>query len=201
MQCLVFLKEAIVASQGGSLILCSSHEQVDQLYKGLADHLSSRNIWLLRQSKDMSITSVVRDFSNDINSVLIGTASLWQGVDVPGPSLRSLFIYKIPYKVPTEPLIKARCDEVRREGYDSYSSYYEPLTALDLKQGFGRLIRKKTDMGIAVLLDEKIMQKDLLLKSFPPGVKIVPAEPQQIFSALSELAKTVDVGQVSESNP
>ena len=198
-QCLDFLKEAIVASQGGSLVLCSSHEQVDWLYKGLAEHLSSRNIWLLRQSKETGITSVVRDFANDINSVLIGTASLWQGVDVPGPSLRSLFIYKIPYKVPTEPLIKARCDEVRREGHDSYSSYYEPLTALDLKQGFGRLIRKKTDMGIAVLLDEKIMQKDLLLKSFPLGVKIVPAEPAQIFSALSELAKTVDVGQITET--
>lgn len=188
-QCLDFLKEAIVASQGGSLVLCSSHEQVDWLYEGLSEHLSSRNIWLLRQSKETGITSVVRDFANDINSVLIGTASLWQGVDVPGPSLRSLFIYKIPYKVPTEPLIKARCDEVQQEGQDSYSSYYEPLTALDLKQGFGRLIRKKTDIGIAVLLDEKIMQKDMLLKSFPPGVKIVAAEPTQIFSALSELTK------------
>ena len=70
---------------------------------------------------------------------------------------------------------------------------------LDLKQGFGRLIRKKTDMGIAVLLDEKIMQKDMLLKSFPPGVKIISAEPAQIFSALSELAKTVDVKEAKES--
>lgn len=199
-QCLEFLKEAIVASQGGSLILCSSHEQVDQLYNGLADHLSSKNIWLLRQSKDMSITSVVRDFSNDINSVLIGTASLWQGVDVPGPSLRSLFIYKIPYKVFTEPLIKARREEIQRQGQDSYATYYEPLAALDLKQGFGRLIRKKTDIGIAVLLDEKIMQKDILLKSFPPGVKIISAEPQEIFSALSELAKTVDVKEAKEQN-
>lgn len=198
-QCLEFLKEAIVASQGGSLILCSSHEQVDQLYKGLADHLSSRNIWLLRQSKDMSITSVVRDFSNDINSVLIGTASLWQGVDVPGPSLRSLFIYKIPYKVFTEPLIKARREEIQRAGQDSYSTYYEPLAALDLKQGFGRLIRKKTDIGIAVLFDDGIMKKDILVKSFPPGVKIGPAEPQEIFNALSELAKTVDVKEAKES--
>lgn len=197
-QCLDFLKEAIVASQGGSLVLCSSHEQVDWLYEGLAEHLSRRDIWLLRQPKDSGVTSVIRDFTNDINSVLIGTAKLWQGVDVPGASLRSLFIYKIPYKVPTDPMIKARCDEIQREGGDSYSSYYEPLTALDLKQGFGRLIRKKTDMGIAVLLDEKIMKKDTLLKSFPPGVKIVPAEPAQIFSALSELAKTVDVGQLTD---
>ena len=67
-----------------------------------------------------------------------------------------------------------------------------------MKQGFGRLIRKKTDIGIAVLLDEKITQKDILLKSFPPGVKIRSTEPQEIFSALSELAKTVDVKEIKE---
>ncbi len=196
--CLNFLKEEIIASLGGSLILCSSHEQVDQLYKGLLEPLSHRNIWLLRQSRDSSVTSVVRDFTNDINSALIGTASLWQGVDVPGPSLRSLFIYKIPYKVWTEPLIQARREQVDKTGQDGYSTYYEPLAALDLKQGFGRLIRKKTDIGIAVLLDDRIMQKDVLLKSFPPGVIIRSVDPQQIYNALSELAQTVDVGEVEE---
>ena len=105
---------------------------------------------------------------------------------------------KMGERVGPAPMKRAGCDEIQGEGGDSYSSYYEPLTALDLKQGFGRLIRKKTDMGIAVLLDEKIMKKDTLLKSFPPGVKIVPAEPAQIFSALSELAKTVDVGQLTD---
>ena len=197
-QCLEFLKDAIVASQGGALVLCSSHEQVGYLYDGLLEHLSNNNIWLLRQSKDMGVTSVVRDFASDINSVLIGTATLWQGVDVPGPSLRSLFIYKIPYKVFTEPLIQARREQVAREGRDSYSTYYEPLTALDLKQGFGRLIRKKTDMGIAVLLDDGIMKKDLLLKSFPPGVVIRPADQKQICDALAELAKMVDVKDAEE---
>ncbi|KKW35957.1 MAG: Helicase c2, partial [Candidatus Uhrbacteria bacterium GW2011_GWC2_53_7] len=198
-QCIDFLKEAIVASQGGALILCSSHEQVDELYKGLLDHLSSKNIWLLRQSKHQSITSVVRDFANDINSVLIGTASLWQGVDVPGPALRSLFIYKIPYRMFTEPLIKARRDEIDREGGDSFSTYYEPLAALDLKQGFGRLIRKKTDIGIAVLLDDRILKKDTLLKSFPPGVTIRLAEQAQICDALAELAQIVDVKEAPET--
>lgn len=188
-QSLAFLKEALLASQGGALILCSSHEQVEQLYAGLKETLAASNIWLLRQSKDKSISSVVRDFMNDVNSVLIGTSSLWQGVDVPGPSLRSLFIYKIPYRNFGEPIITARRTDLDSRGKDSYGGYYEPLAALDLKQGFGRLIRKKTDIGIAVLLDEKIMTKNRLLKSFPPGVHIEPKTPAEIMAALAELAK------------
>jgi len=191
-QCLEFLKEAILASQGGALVLCSSHEQVDQLYTGLYQSLSKKNIWLLRQSRQQSIGSVVRDFANDLNSVLIGTASLWQGVDVPGPSLRTLFIYKIPYAMPFDPLIVARRDEIKRTGGDDFATYYEPLAALDLKQGFGRLIRKKTDIGIAILLDDRILRKDMLLKSFPPGVKIQGADPKIIYAALETQAKSLN---------
>lgn len=187
-QSIVFLKEALAASQGGALILCSSHEQVDQLYIGLKNHLSKHNIWLMRQTRNQSITSVVRDFSNDINSVLIGTSSLWQGVDVPGPALRSLFIYKIPYRSPSDPLIAARCKKIEDARGDWFGSYYEPLAALDLKQGFGRLIRKKTDIGIAVLLDDKLIRKPLLMKSFPPGVHIIQREQAEIVTALAMLA-------------
>jgi predicted DnaQ family exonuclease/DinG family helicase len=184
---IAFLKDAIVASHGGALILCSSHEQVDLLYAGLKDHLSQNNIWLLRQNRNYSIASVVRDFSNDLNSVLIGTSSLWQGVDVPGPALRSLFIYKIPYRNPSDPLISARREEIENARKDSFGTYYEPLAALDLKQGFGRLIRKKTDVGVVVLLDERLARKPLLVKSFPPGVHVVTKDPTEIIAALMDL--------------
>ncbi len=188
-QCSSFLRDAIIASQGGALVLCSSHEQVGQLYEALREPLASRNIWLLRQSRDQSISSVVRDFANDLNSVLIGTSSLWQGVDVPGPSLRALFIYKIPYRNPSEPILQARREEIDKRGGSSFDEYYLPLAALDLKQGFGRLIRKKTDLGIAVLLDERITQRPTLVRSFPRGVNIVGAEPPVIYNALDALAK------------
>lgn len=191
-QSITFLREAITASQGGSLVLCSSHEQVEMLYEGLREPLANRSIWLLHQSKNQSITSVVRDFTNDLNSVLIGTASLWQGVDVPGQSLRALFIYKIPYRNPQEPIIGARREEIDRQGGNSFATYYQPLAAIDLKQGFGRLIRKKTDIGIAVLLDERITQRPMLMKSFPPGVSIQVAEQAVILEELSRLSQSVN---------
>lgn len=186
-KCSEFLKDAIVAIQGGALVLCSSHEQVEGLYKELKKPLAAHDIWLLRQSKDQSTNSVVRDFTNDLNSTLIGTSSLWQGVDVPGPSLRALFILKIPYRNPKEPLIQARWQNIEKRGGDGFGSYYESLAAIELKQGFGRLIRKKTDIGIAVLLDEGIMRKPMLRRSFPAGVQIRREEPQKILEALSRL--------------
>src|SRR3989338_2270168 len=90
---LKFLEKAIIASNGGALVLCSSHAQVKQLYDCLLEPLSKSNILLLMQTKGSSVNSVVREFTEDVNSVLIGTETLWQGIDVPGGSLRALFIF------------------------------------------------------------------------------------------------------------
>jgi len=186
-----FLEKAILASGGGSLVLCTSHKQVEALYNLLMDSLSKNNIWLLRQSRGSSIGSVIRDFKKDTNSVLIGTESLWQGIDIPGDSLRSLFIYKIPYRMPFLPLIKARKREIEDNGGDPYADYYEPLAALILKQGFGRLIRKSSDSGIAVLLDESLLDKPRLLNSLPDGVSPKKVEQEVIFKELENSQKTI----------
>ncbi len=193
-KCIEFLKEAIIASNGGALILCTSHKQVNMLYEKLDKPLAQHGIWLLRQSKG-SVSSVIRDFKNDINSVLIGTESLWKGIDVPGPSLRSLFIYKIPYRMPGLPVLKARRQELENMGKDSFAEYYEPLTAMALKQGFGRLIRKSTDTGIAVLLDERLMDRPRLLNSFPDGVSPQKVDIETIYVALRYLAQSVSTGR------
>ena len=185
-KCADFLKEAVVASNGGALILCSSHKQVDTLFKKLYEPLARKNIMLLRQSKGMSVSSVIRDFTEDVNSVLIGTETLWQGVDVPGDSLRALFILKIPYRMPNVPIIKARRMEIDRKGRSGSSEYYMPLAAIALKQGFGRLIRKATDRGIAVMLDDRLMRTPMLLKSFPDGVQPMVADEGVIIAALEE---------------
>lgn len=179
-----FIERAVIASGGGALILCSSHRQVDALYERLERPLAQHNIWLLRQSRGSSSNSVIRDFRKDINSSLVGTKTLWQGIDIPGESLRSLFIYKIPYDRPDNPLIKARCHEIDEKDGDSFAEYYEPLAALAIKQGFGRLIRKATDTGIAIFLDEDLMKKHRILGSLPEGVSVVRAEPEEIFAAL-----------------
>lgn len=184
-----FLERAIIASGGGALVLCSSHRQVDALYERLERPLARHNIWLLRQSKGSSSNSVIRDFRKDINSTLIGTKTLWQGIDIPGESLRSLFIFKIPYDRPDNPLIKARCRKIDAEGGRSFAEYYEPLAALAIKQGFGRLIRKTTDTGVAILLDEELLKKHRILGSLPEGVSVVRAEPEEIFAALNSVER------------
>ncbi len=184
-----FLEKAILASDGGALVLCMSHKQVDALYSLLLGPLSENNIWLLRQNRGVSVGSVVRDFKRSVNSALIGTESLWQGIDVPGMALRSLFIYKIPYRMPFHPVLKARKQEIEDRGGDSFAEYYEPLSALMLKQGFGRLIRKCTDSGIAVLLDEDLLNKPRLLNSLPDGVVPQKASPEFIIKEFQKFLK------------
>jgi ATP-dependent DNA helicase DinG len=187
-----FLEKAITASNGGALILCTSHKQINMLYEKLEKPLAQHGIWLLRQSKG-SVSSVIKDFKSDIDSVLIGTESLWKGIDVPGPSLRSLFIYKIPYRMPNLPILRARRQELDDMGRKSFVEYYEPLAAIALKQGFGRLIRKSTDTGIAVLLDERLMDKPRLLNSLPDGVHPQKVEAEDIYNHLRELAKSIAI--------
>lgn len=182
-----FLKKAIIASSGGSLVLCSSHEQVKKIYDFLSQDLSKNNIWLLRQGNS-SVNSIIRDFKKDTNSTLIGTLSLWEGIDVPGNSLRSLFIYKIPYSPPNNPIITARRIKIKKNGGNDFNDYYEPLAALTLKQGFGRLIRKSTDIGIAVLLEESLIDKPRLMNSLPEGVVPERKEIDYICKELSKLA-------------
>ena len=180
----------MIACGGGALILCSSHDQVGKLYTDLVQPFAKSGLYLLRQVRGRSIGSVVREFAEDTHSVLVGTRSLWQGVDVPGPSLRALFIYKLPYLAPGNPVIEARQEALRSRHRNGFADYYEPLAVLSLKQGFGRLIRKATDVGVVVMLDDRILQKRAFTRSFPTGVEVKRATREEILTALSALRQS-----------
>ena len=90
------------------------------------------------------------------NSVIFGLDSFWEGVDVKGDSLKSLIITKLPFEVPTEPMVIARTDEIKKSGGNPFIEYSLPRAVLKFKQGFGRLIRSKTDTGRVVICDERI---------------------------------------------
>jgi ATP-dependent DNA helicase DinG len=98
-------------------------------------------------------------FEKSGNGILLGTASFWEGVDVPGHPLRGLVIQKLPFRVPTEPITAARVEALEREGGDGFWDLLLPLAALRLKQGFGRLVRTRQDKGVVVLLDDRILRK------------------------------------------
>src|SRR4029450_2144446 len=84
-------------------------------------------------------------------AILLGTASFWEGVDVPGDALQALLIAKLPFRVPTEPITAAHCEAIAANGGDAFRDYMLPHASLRLKQGFGRLIRCATDRGVVVV--------------------------------------------------
>jgi len=119
---------------------------------------------------------LLRRFRDAGNAILFGTDSFWEGVDVPGPALRVLLIAKLPFKVPDEPLTAARLERLEAQGGNGFRDYLLPLAALKLKQGFGRLIRARTDLGVVVLMDHRVVTKGYgrrMLESLPPASQVI----------------------------
>ncbi|MCB5267247.1 MAG: DNA polymerase III subunit epsilon, partial [Candidatus Cloacimonetes bacterium] len=126
---------------------------------------------LFAQGKGGSRSSILEEFKRAKNAVLLGTSSFWEGVDVQGESLQLLIIYKIPFQVPSEPLVEAYIDKLEREQKDSFMHYMLPNALLRIRQGFGRLIRSKSDRGLVLILDSRVSKKyyGTFFKEILPG--------------------------------
>jgi ATP-dependent DNA helicase DinG len=162
------------ASDGGMFVLFTSHAALKRVAAAARGMLGGR--WPLLVQGEAPRDQLLRRFRDAGNAILFGTDSFWEGVDVPGRALRALVLAKLPFKVPSEPLTAARLERLAEEGEDGFSGYLVPLAALKLKQGFGRLIRATTDVGVVVLLDHRIVSKrygDVLLASLPPAERVI----------------------------
>lgn len=162
------------ASDGGLFVLFTSHAALRRAAQRLRSMLGDRFPILVQGEGQRD--HIVRRFREAGNAILLGTDSFWEGVDVPGRALRGLVLAKLPFKVPSEPLTAARLERLADQGEDGFYGYLLPHAALKLKQGFGRLIRGATDVGVVVLLDRRVVTKRygaMLLEGLPPAERVI----------------------------
>ncbi len=162
------------ASDGGMFVLFTSHGALRRAAAELRAVAGER--WPILAQGDAPRDVLLRRFRELGRAILLGTDSFWEGVDVPGRALRTLVITKLPFKVPSEPLTAARLERLAEQGEDGFMGYLLPHAALKLKQGFGRLIRTRADVGAVVLLDKRVVTKrygPLVLSGLPRADKIV----------------------------
>jgi ATP-dependent DNA helicase DinG len=162
-------------ADGGMFVLFTSRRDV----RAAADAMRALGVgsrWPLLVHGEDQRDALLRRFRGDGRAVLLGTASFWEGVDVPGDALRALVLARLPFRVPTEPLVAAHTEAIEARGGDSFREYMLPHAALRLKQGFGRLIRSHDDRGVVVLCDPRAVSKgygEELLDALPPARRIV----------------------------
>jgi ATP-dependent DNA helicase DinG len=153
------IKKYILRTQGRAFVLFTSYKMLGNFAEQLAEWFKENNIELLQQGVGLDRTSLLRRFKTDGRFVLFGTDSFWQGVDVAGEALSNVIIVRLPFAVPDTPLLAGRLDKIKEEGGNPFAEYQLPLAIIKFKQGFGRLIRTKTDTGIVVILDSRILSK------------------------------------------
>lgn len=112
---------------------------------------------VLGQGRDGSRTNLLNRFREEKEAVLMGTSSFWEGVDIPGDSLRTLVLVKLPFQVPTEPIVEAHVEQLQKAGRNAFSDYLLPEAVIRFRQGFGRLIRRADDRGVVLIMDSRVL--------------------------------------------
>lgn len=159
-------------TNGRAFVLFTSYGMLRTCAEELKDEIRDLGLNLLVHGGELSRSAMLEQFkTSSVPSVLFGAASFWTGVDVPGDALSNVVITKLPFAVPSHPLIEARLERIRLSGGEPFRDYSIPDAVLKFRQGVGRLIRSKTDTGIVVVLDRRIVTKSYgsrFLDSIPP---------------------------------
>jgi ATP-dependent DNA helicase DinG len=154
------------ATGGRMLVLFTSYAALKKTAQAITGPLAREDIFVFEQGEGASPNALLESFKSTDRAVLLGTKSFWEGVDVPGDSLSVVVITKLPFGVPSDPIIAARSELYE----DSFNEYYLPESILKFRQGFGRLIRSASDRGVVAILDKRVLTKQygkLFLESLP----------------------------------
>lgn len=170
-QLVASLGELLVACGGRAFVLFTSYAQLRYAADTLRDLLERHglSLWVHGEAPRLQLLT---GFKETAGSVLFGTDSFWEGVDVQGEALSLVVIAKLPFEVPTHPVAQARTQRLRERGLNPFENYSVPRAALKLKQGFGRLIRSASDRGAVVIYDRRLLTRrygQVLLSSLPPA--------------------------------
>jgi len=167
--------DTIEISEGSALVLFTSYSMLNNTYRELEPFLTRKGITVMKQGS-LDRSRLLSNFNTDISSVLFATDSFWEGVDAPGESLKLVIICKLPFRVPTDPIIKARIEVIEKNGGNAFMDLSLPEAAMKLKQGFGRLMRKNSDYGVVLILDPRIIRKrygSILVNTLPETAKSI----------------------------
>ena len=192
-QSIELIKEAIEVSKVGTMVLFTSYKDLNMAYDDLNESFYKDKIMLLTQGKGISRSVMLSEFRKNKNAVLFGTNSFWEGIDVPGESLSLLILYKLPFMVPSEPIVEAFIEKLEAEGKNSFLHYMVPNALLKYRQGFGRLIRNKTDRGVVLVFDNRISTKQYgkYFIETVPAKTIITSSPIEIYDYVGRLFKNI----------
>lgn len=160
---------AVLSTGGGALVLFTSYAMLQTVSERLRSRFDEEGLNLLCQ-RDADRFSLLNRFIADKDSTLFATSSFWEGVDAPGDTLRMVIMVKLPFSVPTDPVFKARCDDLDKSGSSGFYHLALKEATMKLKQGFGRLMRNTTDKGVVLILDSRVIKKNygqFMMRSLP----------------------------------
>jgi ATP-dependent DNA helicase DinG len=176
------LLRGLMVSEGRAFVLFTSYDLLTRVFGTLREPLERAGLTPMRQG-EVNRHLLLNRFKRERNAVLFGTDSFWEGVDVQGRALELVVITRLPFRVPTEPILEARAEHIAALGGDPFMEYTVPQAVIKFKQGFGRLIRSRDDRGAVLIFDSRVLSRNygrFFLHSLPKA-RITRGEGEDVF--------------------